>query len=401
MPKLSFQTLAFHEREDYLEVRLLNLFLTKISLSELGALKVKDAHTLDLSAQQEKKFPLLLSKYFCQLKNTLNGHQAIYIHQNSGIPLLGSGEFGIVYRNSSLIELKPFTSCNLNCIYCSVGEGRDSKKIDFVVEKDYLVNELQKLLDFVNEPVEVHIGVQGEPLLYADVVPLIADLQKNKKITFISMDTNFTLATPQLLDEFSKFSKLRLNISLDALDEKLAAELSGGAYNLKHILEMIKLAVKKGIRVLIAPVLVPGYNEEEMEKIVQFVKELDQKDKKNHPLIGIQNFLNYKTGRNPAKAWTWEKFNQFIQELEEKTKIKLRLNEKDFGIHPVKELPKPLVIDEIVKAVIKAPDRFPRSCLAVAKERTISVPECEFRMNKEIKVKITRDKHNIFAGKVV
>ena len=38
--------------------------------------------------------------------------------------------------------------------------------------------ELEKLLHFVDESVEIHIGVQGEPFLYDDMIPLIEDLQK-------------------------------------------------------------------------------------------------------------------------------------------------------------------------------------------------------------------------------
>lgn len=408
MTTLTFQTLSFALETDALKVTLLNQFITKIPLSELtqiGELKLKDVHTLEFHAVSEKKAEMKffgsLTKAFESLTNTINGNKAVYIHKNSGIPLLGSVEFGIVYRNSSLIEIKPITSCNLNCIYCSVGEGKSSNKVDFVVEKDYLVEELEKLIEFVAEPVEVHIGVQGEPFLYGDLIPLIADLQKNPQITLISMDTNFTLVGKNTIEQLAKFSKLQLNVSLDALDEKLAEVLAGCAYNLKHVQEMIKHAAKKGIKLLIAPVLVPGYNENEMEKIVRWVKELKITHADKRPLLGIQNYLTYKTGRNPAKAWDWQKFYGFISDLEKKTEIDLKLSPDKFGIHKTKELPKPFIIDDEVQAVLKAPDRFPHSCLAVAKERVISVPECDFRGEKKVKVKITRDKHNCFGGKVV
>ena len=185
------------------------------------------------------------------------------------------------------------------------------------------------------------------------------------------------------------------------MDEKLAEVLAGCAYNLKHVQEMIKYAAQKGIKLLIAPVLVPGYNEKEMEKIVQWVKELDIAHVAQRPLLGIQNFLNYKTGRNPSKAWDWQKFYTFISELEKKTGMDLKLSPDKFGIHKTKELPKPFVVDDVVQAVLKAPDRFPHTCLAVAKGRVISVPECDFRGEKKVKIKITRDKHNCFGGKMV
>ncbi|MFH0701187.1 MAG: radical SAM protein [Candidatus Woesearchaeota archaeon] len=408
MAQLKFATLAFELKKDDLIVKLLNIFITKIPLAELkeiGAFKLKDAHTLEFSEKNQKraelKFSSILAKYIDELINSINGNKAVYIHQNSGIPLMGSVEFGIVYRNTSLIEIKPITSCNLTCIYCSVGEGKSSNKVDFVMEKDYLVGELQKLLDFVQEPVEVHIGVQGEPFLYADLLPLIKDLNSNKQITIVSMDTNFTLVTKSQIDELAKCQKLRLNISLDTLNPELANKMAGAAYNLKYVVEMICYAASKKMQILIAPVLVPGYNDQDMLDIVLFVKELGLKVREKHPLIGIQNFLNYKTGRNPTKALEWKEFYQMISDLEKKSGMKLRLSHEDFGIRKTKELSKPFELDEIVSAEVKCPDRFPHTIIAVAKNRCISVPECLFKAGKKIKVKITRDKHNVFAGKLI
>lgn len=407
MASLSFKTISFQKKSDYLQINLLKIFQAKIPLSGVGEFRLRDKNTLEFQNLTEKKAESLffsqLSKALEDLINTLNGNKSIYIHKNSGIPLIGSVEFGIVYRNTSLIEIKPITSCNLNCIYCSVGEGKSSKKIDLVVEKDYLVEELQKLLDFVAEPVEVHIGVQGEPFLYADLIPLIEDLNKNPQVQTISMDTNFTLATRSALDQIAKFDKFRFNISLDAMDEKIAELMAGCKYNLKNVLENIRYAVSKGIKVLIAPLYLPGFNDSQLEKIIGFVKSLGIKNPKKRPLIGIQNFLEYKTGRvpNKAKPLEWKAFYQKMQELEKKTGMKLVLTPEDFGIRKTKDLPKPFKEGEIVKAVIKSPDRFPRTVLAAAKERVISVIDCDFRKEKTINVKILRDKHNIFSGKAV
>jgi uncharacterized protein len=406
---MQFQTLSFKLQEDYLLVKLFNIFHTKIPLNELnsiGPFKLVDEHTVDFIDTYEHKantkFSYLLANHFKELKNSINGNKAVYIHQNSGIPLIGNVSFGIVYRDTSLIEIKPITSCNLNCIYCSVGEGKSSKKTDFVVEKDYLVQELQKLLDFVEEPVEVHIGVQGEPFLYADLIPLITDLYNNQKITLISMDTNFTIVSKSIIDQLSKFKdKLRFNISLDAMDQEIAEKMAGCKYNLDYVLKMIKYANEQEIKILIAPLYVPGYNDQELDKIVKFVKELGIKSSDKNPVLGIQNFLNYKTGRNPVKAVSWEKFYTMISKLEKDNNISLKISSEDFGIHKTKQLPKPFVKDDIVKAIVKSPDRFNNTSLAVTKNRVISISDCPFKENRKVKIKITRDKHNIFNGKLV
>jgi uncharacterized protein len=408
MVRLDFITLGFELKKDNLQVNLLNIFYTKIPINELnsiGPFKLIDKHTIEFKDTYEHKantkFSYLLAKYFKELKNSVNGNEAVYVHRNSNIPLIGNVSFGIVYRDTSLIEIKPITSCNLNCIYCSVGEGKSSQKTDFVVEKDYLIEELEKLLEFVEDEVEVHIGVQGEPLLYADLIPLITDLHKNKQISLISMDSNFTLATKPFIDELAKFDKLRLNISLDALTPEVAEKMAGCKYNLDYVLKMIQYANEKGIKILIAPLYVPGYNDQELEKIVQFVKELNQVPDNKNPIIGIQNFLNYKTGRNPVKAVPWEDFYQMIAEIEDKKKIQLRLSPENFGIRKTKSLPKPFYKDDVISVIIKSKDRFKDTCLAVAKNRVISIPNCKFKEDKKVKVKLTRDKHNIFNGKLI
>ncbi|MEK6863284.1 MAG: radical SAM protein [Nanoarchaeota archaeon] len=403
MAKLQYSTLSFQEKDRDLQVNLLRLFYTIIPRQEvekIAKFSIPDPHTIELvKISQEKaetKFSFLLAKYFAHLKNKLTGNPATYIHRNSGIPLIGNVAFGIVYRNSSIIEIKPITSCNLNCIYCSISEGLSSKKHDFVVEKDYLVEELQKVIDFVAEPVEVHIGVQGEPFLYADIEDLFADLQAIKNVRSISIDTNGTMLSKEIINRISKYTKLQLNLSLDAIDEAKAKLIAGtNNYNVNQVKEVIAYASQK-MKVIVAPVLTPGYNKEEMEKIIQFIKSLEAK-----PILGIQNFLKYKTGRIPAEEISWEKFYSQLEEWEKKYKIKLKLSKEDFNIRKTKEMPKPFEEGEVITAVLKCPDRFPNSSVAAAKGRNISVPGCPFVHEKKIQLRIVRDKHNIFVGKQV
>src|SRR3989344_3114341 len=114
MAKLQFSTLSFQDKGEHLQVNLLRLFYTEIPKEEVEKIakySLKDPHTIEFSrVDQEKadtKFSFLLAKYFEQLKNKLTGNPVTYIHRNSGIPLIGNVAFGIVYRNSSIIEIKP------------------------------------------------------------------------------------------------------------------------------------------------------------------------------------------------------------------------------------------------------------------------------------------------------
>ena len=403
MSKIEFETLAFQQIDNVLHVTLLKLFTTSIpteELEQIAPFRVIDKHTLSFDKIDEDKahtkFGFVLEKHFDTLKNKLTGNHVTYVHRNSGIPLIGNVAFGIVHRDSSIIEIKPITSCNLNCMYCSISEGISSKKNDFVVEKDYLVEELFKLIKFVNEPVEIHVGVQGEPFLYEDLIPLLEDLQENNNIHTISVDTNATLLTKEKIDSISRNNKVQLNFSLDALDENLAKKIAGVKnYNITHVKDMIAYASEK-MKVIVAPVFVQGLNDTEMEKIITWIKTLPKQ-----PRLGIQNFLRYKTGRNPAQSLVWSTFYTMLQEWEKKFDIKLQLNKEDFNVRKVKELPRPFQRDDVVPAIIKCLDRFPDTVIAVAKDRTISVANCPFVKDKRINVKLSRDKHNVFVGKVV
>ena len=309
---LSFETLQFRLHKETLQINLLKIFKLHIPKNEVEAIskfELPDKNSISFEDIKEKKaniqFMGLFEKYLPTLVNTVSKQQASYIHRGSGIPLIGSVAFGIVYRNSSIIEIKPVTSCNLSCIYCSVKEGKNSGKRDIVVEMEYLLEELEKLLQFVEKKVEIHIGVQGEPFLYADMVELVERLQAMDQVHTISTDTNLTIVTKQMVDRLEKCDKFRLNISLDAIElDKAKIIADEKHYNLNYVLEMIRYIAKSKLNFLIAPVYVPGYNDEELGKIIEFVKTLDinrKPDEKLLPLVCIQNFLPYKSGRKPIK----------------------------------------------------------------------------------------------------
>src|SRR3989338_296182 len=155
MTKLSFKELSFESSDKGLKVNFLRNFyfyLDNSRLSKLGeyiigknSIEFPDGHGNGI----RRKFDFLLAEGFRGMKNRLNNKPTIYIHRSSGIPLIGSNYFGIIDRGTNVIEVKPMTSCNLGCIYCSVDEGPRSKRTaDFVVEKDYLVEEFEKVAKF-------------------------------------------------------------------------------------------------------------------------------------------------------------------------------------------------------------------------------------------------------------
>jgi hypothetical protein len=316
------------------------------------------------------------------------------VDEASGIPLIGSNAFGLVDRNTSLVEVKPITGCNLNCIFCSVDEGASSRKVaDFVVEKNYLVKGFKKLAEFKRCKVEAHINAHGEPLLYSEIVDLVRSLSSSCVHT-VSMDTNGILLNEELVDELIDAGMTHFNLSINSLDEEVAKKLAGtNSYNVKKVKKIAEYIAKKGKgKLVIAPVWVPGFNDDEIPKIIKFSLGLGAR-------IGIQNFLNYRFGRNPAKQMPWKIFYSKLAELEKVFKAKLILSEESFGIHKTIPLPKPFKKGDVIEARLACDGRYLNEKIAVADDRNITVPNCGADSN--VRVRIVRSKHNVFVGRLL
>ncbi|MCF7866280.1 radical SAM protein [Candidatus Woesearchaeota archaeon] len=395
--RLEFNDLSFKEEKENIKVDFMKnyyFYLNKNELSDIGKFSIEqNAIIFECSEKKaSNKFNMLLNIGFENLIHKVRNKKTIYIHKNSGIPLIGTNEFGLIDRGTNIIEVKPLTGCNLSCIFCSVNEGINDKK-DIVVEEEYLVEEFAKLAKIKKHPIEANIGPQGEPMLYPKFLELVRDLKKIPNVKVISVNTNGLFLNPKTIDELAQAGLTRINLSLHALDKKLAKELANGPYNIDQILKMIKYCEGK-IDVLLAPVLIPKYNEEEIGKIVELSKTIKNK---KYPTIGIQNFLNYKSGRNIVKQWSWEKFYEFLEELEKKHDVSLKVDENVFNIHKEETLPKPFKKNNIIEVEIKSESRNKREFLAAAKERCITIVSCDKKQGK-IKVRLLRDKHNIYTA---
>lgn len=392
---MKYEDLSFEINDKGINVRLYNIFEFLIPKNELDKLDNLKVDKNELTCKNEKKIDFLISKYITSLKNTISGKPALYIHSNSEIPLMGTNYFGLVDRGSNIIELKPLTSCNLNCVFCSVDEGIDSKKqIDFVIEKDYLIEEFKKITNFKKtDKIEALINPQGEPLLYARLGELIADLNKIKEVETISMNTNGTMLTKSRIDELVKAGLTRINFSLNALDTKKADKLAGTKYNVDRVLEVIEYASKL-VDINIAPVWVDGMNDTDIEDVIEFANSL--KTKKT-VFVGIQNMLAHKFGRKPAKQIEWEDFEKRIKKLEKKHRIDLH-GKSTFNFFKTKEFNKPFKKGDNITIELISKGRLNNEMLGKSSDRIVSIINCHHNIGKKLKVKIIRSKHNIFTA---
>ena len=399
MTILSFDDLRFEEKDDTIRVTFKNLFyfeLNKKQLEVIGSYTVTSSSIIFKDVAEKRafsRFNILLSSGMSDLKSRLTGKEAIYIHQNSGIPLIGTNYFGIIDRGTNIIELKPMNGCNLDCIYCSVDEGFSSTRlVDYIVEKDYLVSEFKKLLDFkASDSIHALIAGQGETLLYPDIIDLVGDLAKIQYVKNITIITNGIMLTRELIDTLVDKGLTRLNISINSLEQELADKIANRVYNLKKVKEMIRYASKK-LEVVLVPVLLPTINDTEIPKIIDFAKEI--KEQGGDIRLGIQNFLNYRFGRNPVKQISWEQFYARLSEMQGLKDMPLIYKEEI--LIETRELTKPFRKGQLINARVVCNGRIKNEKLAVADGRVLSVLNC--KKDGDIKVRIIRIKHNIFAG---
>ncbi len=415
---LEYDDVSFEDLGELIRVDFLKNYYFEVERQELMDIapfriegKNKERIVFETNEKRARnKLNMIMMRGFGGLKNRLTGRKTVYITRESGIPLIGNNSFGLIDRNTSLIEVKPVTGCNLSCVFCSVDEGPKGRWVtDFIVEPDYIIEEFQKLAHYKlgglkeaggkqdagkagDKPLpelEAHIGTHGEPLLYPKIIELVRGLAEVEGVKRISFDTNGTLLTERLIDKLKEAGLTRIHLSLNAMDQKVAERLAGCPYNLEHVLKMARYASKK-LGLLIAPIWVPGINDDEMPRLVAFAKELGVG-------IAIQNFLNYKYGRNPSKQMDWEVFGQKMGQLEKEHEVKLLFSEADFSIAKTRPLERPFRKGQVVRAEIVCDGRLEGEKISVAGERNISVERCAGKKGT-IKVKLTRDKHNIFFG---
>jgi len=317
------------------------------------------------------------------------------IKKDSNIPLVGAHVFGIIDRGTNLLQVRATSGCPLNCIYCSVDEGNFSrKKNTYEVEEDYLVSEFNKIVDYKQaDDIEAHIDGVGEPVLYPDLIKLIKDLRENKNVKTISMQSNGVLLDKKKINQLSNAGLDRINLSINTFNQKLAKTLSGvDWYDIEKVKKVAQDIIDSEIKLLIAPVVVPTYNDNVLE-LIDFAKKTDS-------LIGIQKYEKQKHGRKlKVKEQSWYNFKKWLKELEQKNKYNLLLKKEDFGIRRVKQLPLIFKKNEIVSSKVVLPGWLSNESIIALKNRVITVFDSDNKIGDLVKAKIVKTKHNLYLAK--
>lgn len=321
------------------------------------------------------------------------------------VPLFGCIAFGIIDRGTNVLQVRPISECPLSCIFCSTDAGQRSKRriSEYMVDLEQLLAAFEWAASYkeIND-IEAHIDTVGEPLMYPQIVELVQGLSANRNVKIVSMQTNGTLLNAKLIEELEAAGLSRINMSIESLDPELAKRCAGtNSYNIEKVLENAEyIARNTNIALLIAPVWLPGINDAEIPKLIEFALEMGAG--KRWPALGIQKFLPHKYGRKPdIKAMGWEKFYSQLEELERIYNIKLVLTPQDFGSFQCKALPRVFKRYERVKVKVIGPGWMKGEKLAVARDRVITVVDAErIPVGAEVFVRMERVVDGIYIARV-
>lgn len=330
--------------------------------------------------------------------------KVVRIPADADLPLMGCVAFGLIDRGTNLIQVRPISGCNLNCVFCSVDEGPNSKTriASFIVDLDYLLDWLRRLVKFkAVKDVEAHVDAAGEPTLYPKFKDLIHGLSSIEEVKVVSLQTNGTILRPKDVADLEAAGLTRVNLSVNAMDENLAKKLSGsGSYDLRAVLSLAEEIANSGIDLLLAPVWIPKLNDDEIPKIIDFALKIGCG--KEYPPIGIQKYEVHKFGRKVpgVRQQTWFKFYAQLERLEKRKGVKLKLGPRDFGIHKAPKVPLVYRKGEVASIKVECVGWVKGEVIGASRNRCITVVGGgEELIGSSIKAKVTRCGDNIYVAK--
>lgn len=324
------------------------------------------------------------------------------------IPLVGHIAFGIIDRGTNLLQLRPTSFCPLSCIFCSVDAGpRSSRRAsEFIVDERYLTS---WYIDAVKAKhlgsAHAYIDAVGDPLTHPRIVQLVRLLKRTGLTSSIVLETHGALLTEKLAESLEEAGLDRINLSVDSLNPEKARILSGTPwFDVGRVVRVAEYIAKNlELDLLIAPVWVPGYNDEDIPRIIEWALKIGAG--KRAPPLGVQKYEAHKYGRKVpgVKPLTWHEFYQSLRKWEEEFGVKLFLHPKDFGIVKAPRLPIVFEAGERIVAKVLGPGWLKGQWLATSRGRVLTIMGVRDPppVGAKLHVEVVRNKDNIYISRLV
>ncbi|MFB6291032.1 MAG: GTP 3',8-cyclase MoaA [Candidatus Bipolaricaulia bacterium] len=169
-------------------------------------------------------------------------------------------------RKVNYLRLSLTGRCNFRCKYCLPEEG-----IEKLPRKEIL--SFEEIVNLVGAASELGINkvrfTGGEPLTRKDLPGLVEMVSGIEGIDELSLTTNGS-SLSGVADDLSKAGLDRVNVSIDAIDPEVFAEITRGG-ELSSVLAGIKAAKRAGLDpVKLNTVIMKGVNESQIGPLVEF-----------------------------------------------------------------------------------------------------------------------------------
>lgn len=171
------------------------------------------------------------------------------------------------------LRISVIDRCNFRCTYCMPAE-KFGPDFAFLPKSELLTYEEIELL----AKVFVELGVEkirltgGEPLLRKDLPILVKNLASIEGLKDLALTTNGVLL-PRLAKDLKEAGLLRVNVSLDSLNDELFGKINGRNVGVQEVLDGISKAQEAGLFVKVNMVVKKGLNESEIVPMAKFCKE--------------------------------------------------------------------------------------------------------------------------------
>lgn len=203
----------------------------------------------------------------------------------------------IILKKPVFCILRPTIACNYNCLMCNVQEYEPDIPPISLEEVKEVALRLKKLGVAI-----VNLG-GGEPLLHPDIVAITAYLAKYFSVR---IQTNGSLATPELVKELVKAGLDGVSVTFHSLDPAINEKLTGNKFafdnGIKALYYFASFMPLRG-KLIILNSVITKYNYQELARLHSLARFLGYKiafipllstdsEEENHPFKKYVPFLN-------------------------------------------------------------------------------------------------------------
>jgi len=323
-------------------------------------------------------------------------------------PLLGVIQFGVIDRGTNVLQVRPTTICPLSCIFCSVDAGPRSRwrQAEYIVDPLWLAEWVKRVAREKGVHVEALIDGVGDPFTYPWLPKLVRLLKESGLVRSVAAETHGETLTIDLVRRLEDAGLDRINLSIESLDREKARMLAGTPwYDVERVVRIAEyIARETSIDLHVTPVWIPGLNEDDIPKIVEWAYRIGAG--KRWPPVTVQKYVRHRFGRHPpgVREMGWGEFWRRLRELEKKLGLRVTWTMEEWGMTYAPRITHPLKAGSRVKLVVIGPGWLKGELLASTLDNSRLVTLVGGRGLEPgdiVLARIVRDKDGIFIAKPV